>query len=100
MKTSYFLFWSDAILFLNMGIYVLYILDCKPRFMNIFSSSFVRLTFEGGLHFLTNDLKKIIFIKTSDVAMYKFTSPQKREKVLTALLVHNHVFALRTELWC
>ena len=70
-------------------------------------SSFVRLTLEGGLLtgaayiFLINDLKKILFIKTSDVAMYKFSSPRKREKVLTALLVHSsHVFVLRTELWC
>ena len=85
-----------------------YLLDCKPRLINIFSPSFVRLTFEGGLPvlkraahiFLTNDLKKIIFIKTSDVAMYKFSSPQKREKVLTALLIHSHEFVLRTDLWC
>ena len=83
-----------------------YLFNCNPRLINIFSSSFVWLTFKGGLLtgaaniFLTHDLKKKFFIKTCDVAMCKFSSPQKREKVLTAFLVHGHVFVLGTELWC
>ena len=97
---------SFKLLVLFTSTWLPYLLDYKPRLINIFSSSFARLTYEGGLLtgaafiFLTNDFKKIIFIKTADVAMYKFSSPQKREKVLTALLVHSHVFVLRTELWC
>ena len=62
------------------GLELCTVLDCKPRLINIFSSSFVRLTFEGGLHFFNKRCKKNYFyqnIRWGDVQIQ--FAPKARE---------------------